>query len=102
NHFNPSWSPDGRRIAFESFLDGNWEIYVMDGDGKNVRNLTNAPNAADQSPSWSPDGQWIAFQSNRSGVTDIWAMHPDGSQPINWTRGAGNAQSPSWRPLPKP
>ncbi len=102
NNFNPTWSSDGRRIAFESFRDGNWEIYSMDGDGRNLKNLTNAPNAADQSPSWSPDGQLVAFQSNRAGPTDIWTMHSDGSQPINWTRGAGNAQSPAWRPLPKP
>ena len=36
----PSWSPDGKRIAFNSFRDGTSDIYVMDADGDNQRNLT--------------------------------------------------------------
>jgi len=48
---NPSWSPDGKRIAFESNRDGNWEIYVMNANGRNQRRLTNNP-ALDFSPVW--------------------------------------------------
>ena len=36
----PAWSPDGRRIAFESNLDGDMEIFVMNADGSNVRQIT--------------------------------------------------------------
>jgi Tol biopolymer transport system component len=39
----PSWSPDGRRIAFVSNRDGNLEIYVMNADGSGVTRLTNNP-----------------------------------------------------------
>ena len=49
----PTWSPDGKRIAFESFRDGNMEIYVMNADGSNQVNLTNNP-ADDRYPAWSP------------------------------------------------
>jgi Tol biopolymer transport system component len=49
----PSWSSDGSRIAFISYRDGNYEIYVMDTDGSNQQRLSNNP-AQDQSPSWSP------------------------------------------------
>ena len=48
---SPSWSPDGKRIAFFSFRDENAEIYVMDADGGNEQNLTNNPHA-DDSPTW--------------------------------------------------
>ena len=41
----PAWSPDGSRIAFTSNRDGNYEIYVMNADGSNPRNVTVAPRA---------------------------------------------------------
>ena len=65
----PAWSPDGRKIAFQSkstSRNGNREIYVMNADGSGKRNLTRNP-AQDSSPSWSPDGRRIAFVSNRDG-----------------------------------
>ena len=50
---DPSWSPDGAKIAFRSDRDGNFEIYVMNADGSGQTNLTN--NAAeDYEPAWSP------------------------------------------------
>ena len=60
NDSSPSWSPDGRSIAFTSDRDGNREIYVMDANGDNLRNLTNE-SSQDRHPSWSPDGLSIAF-----------------------------------------
>ena len=64
---SPSWSPNGKRIAFTSsgirnMAVGHWQIYVMDADGGNLRNLTNNP-VDDWNPSWSPDGKRIAFAS---------------------------------------
>ncbi len=75
---NPSWSPDGRQIAFTSHRDGNWEIYVMDGDGSNQRRLTNNP-TTDALPLWLPDGEHIAFRSDRGGVWSIYVMRKDGT-----------------------
>ena len=51
---HPSWSPDGQSIAFTSDRvgGGNYEIYVMDANGDNVRRLTDHP-AEDWHPSWS-------------------------------------------------
>ena len=48
------------QIAFTTNRDGNFEIYVMDADGNNVRRLTDHP-ATDYGPAWSPDGRFIAF-----------------------------------------
>jgi len=61
---DPSFSYDGKQIAFASIRDGNVEIYVINTDGSNVRRITNHP-AFDNYPVFSPDGMQIAFQSNR-------------------------------------
>jgi Tol biopolymer transport system component len=50
---SPTWSPDSQRIAFASLRDGNWEIYVMNADGSEQRNITKSP-AQDESPVWRP------------------------------------------------
>jgi hypothetical protein len=75
---NPEVSPDGKKVAFMSRRDGNWEVYVMNIDGSEIQRLT-SNGANDGLPIWSPDGQTIAFASDQSGEWAIWAMNPDGS-----------------------
>jgi Tol biopolymer transport system component len=70
----PAWSPDGSRIAFVSWRDGNAEIYVMNSDGSEPARLTDNP-ALDEKPAWSPDGTRIAFESNRDGNREIYVMN---------------------------
>ncbi len=76
----PAVSPDGKKIAFMSTRDGNWEIYVATfyDSGLRLSRLTNNP-ANDGLPAWSPDGNTIAFLSDRSGHWSIWLMNPDGT-----------------------
>ena len=110
---SPSWSPDGKRIVFESNRDGHfnmpgglpaYEIYVMDADGGNQQNLTNDPNS-DWSPSWSPDGKRIVFNSNRDGNRDgnrnnyeIYVMDADGNNQQRLTDNDFYDTHPSWSP----
>ena len=69
---NPSWSPDGKWLAYERYDQKNLEIYLQDLEGKNAPiNLTSHP-GADHSPTWSPGGRRIAFVSNRGGNPSIW------------------------------
>ncbi len=97
---DPARSPDGTRVAFSSFRDGNREIYVMDADGGNPVNLTRH-NAVDSAPAWSPDGRRIAFESRRDGGMDhIFVMNADGSgvEQLTHEPQATWAFSPAWSP----
>ncbi len=106
----PSWSPDGKRIAFMSYRDGNNEIYVMDADGGNPQNLTNNadPNGHpnDEDPSWSPDGAHIVFSARREGhvvhnldtVYEIYVMDADGGNEQRLTENRNNDWNPAWSP----
>jgi TolB protein len=94
---NPSWSPDGKQLAFASHRHGNWEILAMNADGSNVRRLTNHP-AMDYWPVWSPDGKRIAFTSNRDGNYEIYVMNADGTEPRNLSQHPGQDNHATWSP----
>ena len=97
--FDPSWSPDGKYIAFTSTgrqntAGGHWRIYVMDADGGNKRRLSNGA-VDDWDPSWSPDGKRIAFVSSRDGRGhDIYVMDADGKNQS--TDDLSRDTDPSW------
>lgn len=62
---NPSWSPDGKFIAYDSLT--LTDIFIMNSDGSNQINITNSPKYNDKSPCYSSDGNKIAFCSDRNG-----------------------------------
>jgi|GEM_PF-4988010 len=100
--WDPVVSPDGTRIAFASDRTNvagargvNWEIWVMDIDGSNLRPVTANP-AQDLSPGWSPDSQFITFTSNRNGPWEVFvirAMDPAGNE---WRAGSAAGVPPLW------
>jgi serine/threonine-protein kinase len=73
-----SWSPDGQWITFTSNRTTDWNIFIMDAEGRNVNQLTTDP-AQDGWPVWTPDGKRIIFSSDRSGNWEIYSMARDGS-----------------------
>ena len=93
----PSWSPDGRRIVFNSDRDGDHDIYVMNADGSDVVQLTHN-SADDVDPEWSPDGRWITFHSDRDGDFDIYVMGTDGSDVTQLTHNSAADHDPEWSP----
>jgi dipeptidyl aminopeptidase/acylaminoacyl peptidase len=93
----PSWSPDGRSIAFTTFRNGDGDIYVMDTGGGDQHRLTSNP-AHDDLPTWSPDGSRIAFVSNRAGNLEIYVMDADGSNQTRLTFLPGADYEPTWSP----
>ena len=105
---SPSWSPDGKRIAFMSDRKGdvvNWDIYVMDADGGNQQRLTNNL-TEDEYPSWSPDGNRIAFSAGREGhfenelgiTYEIYVMDADGGNQQRLTENRNNDWHSAWSP----
>ena len=85
------------RITFESYRDGNWEIYAMNPDGTGQTNLTNHP-AYDGEAHGSRNGERIVFSSNRAGDEDIWVMDADGTEPVQLTSGPDLDTEPTWSP----
>ena len=72
-----SFSPDGSEILFAANHDGDLEIFVVNVDGSDQRQLTDN-GGQDFFPSWSPDGQTIVFSSDRSGAVELFLMDTDG------------------------
>ena len=89
----PTWSPDGTRIAY---VKGD-DIFVMNADGSGQARLTDHP-ASDRYPHWSPDGSKIVFDTNRDGNYEIYVMNPDGSDQVNLTNSAESEWWPTWAP----
>lgn len=97
----PDWSPDGTQLAFSSDRDGLGDIFLVNADGTNLRQITVDPLPARTNefwPRWSPDGTRIAFGSNQSGTTDIWTMAADGSDQRRLTTGGDIESRPTWSP----
>lgn len=93
----PDWSPDGERIAFQSFRDGNWHIWSIRPDGSDARQHTFGP-FDDREPTYSPNGQLIAFSSDRTGNYDVWLLDPATGDMDQVTDDPRNDFTPDWSP----
>ncbi len=90
----PRFSPDGKRIAFSTDRDGLWNIWVMEADGKNAKQVSSEKRWFVNSPAWSPDGHYIFarrhFVKERSlGAGEIWMFHAGGSEGLQVTERNG-------------
>jgi serine/threonine protein kinase/Tol biopolymer transport system component len=83
SHLAPAISPDGRYVVFGSDRAGSQNIWRMDIDGGNPKQLTSG--RADQYPRCSPDSQWVVYTSNDNGKQRLWRVPIDGGDPKQLT-----------------
>jgi Tol biopolymer transport system component len=80
-----AWTQDGR-LVYASRTGENWDIWMSNNDGSDVKQLTSDA-FIDQQPSATLDGRYIVFQSNRSGTRNLWRMDADGTNLKQLTEG---------------
>jgi len=81
-----NFSADGQKMVFNSNRGGSWEIWTANGDGSNMRQLTNGGN--NFQPSISPDGNWIIYRSVRNDIGLLWRISSAGGEPAQFTESA--------------
>jgi dipeptidyl aminopeptidase/acylaminoacyl peptidase len=96
----PTWSPDGKSIAFISNMSGRNNLWLVPAEGGWPVQLT-VSDQRQSSPAWSPDGKWIAYQSDYDGdeLWDIFLVSPKTGKVINLTSTREIAETdPTWSP----
>jgi Tol biopolymer transport system component len=89
----PTWSPDGRTVAF---IRGNFALWTAHLDGSAARRIVKSQV---EDATWSPDGAWIAFTWYAKAHVEIWLVHPDGTGLRRLVRGKSpEGDSPAWSP----
>jgi hypothetical protein len=85
---SPSWSPDGRRLAYVAPAAGGLDVYVADADGKHRTPLTRTSSVSESGPKWSPDGRRLVVERNGQ----LWIIRAD----RRGDRFLANGREPSW------
>ncbi len=87
------------RVIFETYRDGNWELFVMNADGSNPKNLTRTPDIDELYPKASPDGTKVCFEADEgkgpAKVRNLYVMNIDGTDRIKFV---DNGRDPCWTP----
>ena len=77
DNVTPTFSPDGKRMIYETVIEGKEQLYAMDMGTSNSSQLTRGPNGRED-PAWSPDGKKVALASDEGDFQVIYIMNPDG------------------------
>ncbi len=99
--WDPTWSPDGRKLAFTSHRSQNSDIWIIDlnrlDQDNHLFNLTQT-SGWEHSPTWSPSGNSVAFVSEQDGDSDIFVQHLEEETPIQLTFNETMDRMPVWAP----
>ncbi len=101
---SPTFSPDGKQIAFVSNKDGSPKIYVMDVPApgtplKDIKaQLATKHSTESSAPTWSPDGTKLAYCAKTGGFRQIWGYDFSTKEERQLTQGVSNKENPTWAP----
>lgn len=95
-----AYSPDGSRIVFASYRDGSMNLYTMNSDGTDVRQVTHTTSCYNGGPFFSPDGQKIIFRADRekAHLLQLYVIDADGSNERKLTENDAVNWAPYWHP----
>ncbi len=95
----PSWSPDGRRIAFARLFAGRTDLWTVRPDGSGLARLgPPTPDREEDGPVWSPDGRKVLYAATEGASRALWVMRADGTGARRLTRGDTADVFPGWSP----
>ena len=99
--FEPSWSPDGSKIAWSSGRHGNGDLFVMDANGENVIQLTGFAAGLEgqweeSDLTWAPSGKKLAHIAFMGGTSSLYITDPDGKNRFEAPDVGGVNRAPSW------
>ena len=93
----PDWSPDGKRLVFQAYGDGNFHLWSIAADGSDLKRLTEGPFDC-REPRHSPDGHKLAFSSDRDGSYGVHLLDLASGAITTLVSGKGELYEPAWAP----
>jgi Tol biopolymer transport system component len=93
---NVEYSPDGKKIAFNSYRSGTSEIWICDNDGTHLTQLTSFGKGKAGTPRWSPDGRFVAFDYRAVDTSNVYVANIAGGAPNCITTETKDDSVPSW------